>query len=77
MMTRRMVISLAGLTLSFAAQGVGHAQQTKLTVMVFRGGQNLPLFAAQEKDFWAKRGLNVKIVYAPSADELPRALADG
>ncbi|MBV8825589.1 MAG: ABC transporter substrate-binding protein [Hyphomicrobiales bacterium] len=75
MMTRRMAILLAGLIPSFATPG--HAQQTKLTVMVFRGGQNLPLFAAQEKDFWAKRGLNVKIMYAPSADELPRVLADG
>jgi len=75
MMTRRMAILLAGLMPSFATHV--HAQQTKLTVMVFRGGQNLPLFAAQEKDFFAKRGLNVKIVYAPSADELPRVLADG
>jgi ABC-type nitrate/sulfonate/bicarbonate transport system substrate-binding protein len=75
MMTRRMAILLAGLMSNFATPG--HAQQTKLTVMVFRGGQNLPLFAAQEKDFWARRGLNVKIVYAPSADELPRVLADG
>jgi ABC-type nitrate/sulfonate/bicarbonate transport system substrate-binding protein len=77
MMTRRMVISLAGLTLNFAAHGAAHAQQTKLTVMVFRGGQNLPLFAAQEKDFFARRGLNAKVTYAPSADELPRVLADG
>jgi ABC-type nitrate/sulfonate/bicarbonate transport system substrate-binding protein len=75
MMTRRMAILLAGLMLSLATPS--HAQQAKLTVMVFRGGQNLPLFAAQEKDFFARRGLNVKIVYAPSADELPRVLADG
>jgi ABC-type nitrate/sulfonate/bicarbonate transport system substrate-binding protein len=75
MMTRRMAILLAGLMPSFATSG--HAQPTKLTVMVFRGGQNLPLFAAQEKDFFARRGLNVKIIYAPSADELPRVLADG
>jgi ABC-type nitrate/sulfonate/bicarbonate transport system substrate-binding protein len=72
-----LAIFLAGLAVSLAAHGVGHAQQTKLTVMVFRGGQNLPLFAAQEQDFLARRGLNVKITYAPSADELPRVLADG
>ena len=75
MMTRRMALLLAGLAPSFATSA--YAQQTKLTVMVFRGGQNLPLFAAQEKDFFAGRGLNVKVVYAPSADELPRVLADG
>src|ERR1700758_4558460 len=77
MMTRRMAISLAGLTLSFATRGVGQTQEAKLTVMVFRGGQNLPLFAAQEKGFLAKRGLDVSVIYAPSADELPRVLADG
>src|SRR5262249_24724158 len=44
---------------------------------VFRGGQNLPLLAPQEKDFFARRGRNVKFVFAPSADELPRVLADG
>jgi ABC-type nitrate/sulfonate/bicarbonate transport system substrate-binding protein len=73
----RIAALVAGLALTVAAPGLGHAQQTKLTVMVFRGGQNLPLLAAQEKDFLARRGLNVKITYAPSADELPRVLADG
>jgi ABC-type nitrate/sulfonate/bicarbonate transport system substrate-binding protein len=68
---------LTALVLSFTAHGIARAQQTELTVMVFRGGQNLPLFVAQEKDFFAKRGLNVKVIYAPSADELPRVLADG
>ena len=58
-------------------QQCGHAQETKLSVMVFRGGQNLPLFAAQEKGFLAKRGLTVNVTFAPSADELPRVLSDG
>src|SRR5262249_9340605 len=75
MMTRRMAIFLAGLMPGLATQA--HAQQRKLLVMVFRGGPNLPLFAAQEKDFFARRGLNVRITYAPSADELPRVLAEG
>ena len=76
MTTRRLAPLLAGL-LCFAAHGVGRAQETRLTVMVFRGGQNLPLFAAQEQGFLAKRGIAVNVVYAPSADELPRVLADG
>ena len=74
---RTVAAVLAGLVLSFATLGPGRAQETKLTVMVFRGGQNLPLFAAQEQGFLAKRGLAVNVVFAPSADELPRVLADG
>ena len=31
--------------------------ETKLTIMVFQGLQNLPLFAAQTQGFFAKRGL--------------------
>jgi len=77
MPTRRIATFLAALVLSFAAPGPGQAQETKLAVMVFRGGQNLPLFAAQEKGFLVERGLQVNVVYAPSADELPRVLADG
>jgi ABC-type nitrate/sulfonate/bicarbonate transport system substrate-binding protein len=75
--TRRIAAVVIALVLSVAAPGLGHAQETKLTVMVFRGGQNLPLFAAQEKGFLATRGLSVNVLYAPSADELPRVLADG
>jgi ABC-type nitrate/sulfonate/bicarbonate transport system substrate-binding protein len=77
MPTRRIATLLAALVLSFAAPGLGQAQETKLAVMVFRGGQNLPLFVAQERGFLAKLGLLVNVVYAPSADELPRVLADG
>ena len=45
--------------------------------MVFRGGQNLPILAAQSKGFFAKRGLSVELKIAPSASELPKGLADG
>jgi ABC-type nitrate/sulfonate/bicarbonate transport system substrate-binding protein len=75
-MPRRLATLLSALMLTLAASGAVRAQETKLTVMVFRGGQNLPLFAAQEQGFLAKRGLAVNVVYAPSADELPRVLAD-
>ena len=75
MTTRRLAPLLAGL-LCFAAHGVGRAQETRLTVMVFRGGQNLPLFAAQTKGFFAKRGLSVELKFATSAAELPIGLAD-
>src|ERR1700719_1921398 len=65
---RTVTALLAALVLSFASLGPGHAQETKLTVMVFRGGQNLPLFAAQEHGFLAKRGLAVNVVFAVLAD---------
>jgi len=74
---RGIATSVAGLALSLAASGVGQAQETTLSVMVFRGGQNLPLFAAQEQGFLARRGLSVNVTFAASADELPRVLADG
>jgi ABC-type nitrate/sulfonate/bicarbonate transport system substrate-binding protein len=77
MMMRRVANFASGLLLGLATSGLAHAQETNLTIMVFRGGQNLPLFAAQEKGFLARRGLTVNTVFAPSADELPRVLADG
>ena len=77
MKTRRIATVLTGAVLSMAAHGLAQAQETKLSIMVFRGGQNLPLFAAQEKGFLARRGLAVNVMFAPSADELPRVLADG
>jgi ABC-type nitrate/sulfonate/bicarbonate transport system substrate-binding protein len=40
--------------------------QTQLTIMVFQGVQNLPLFVAQTKGFFAKRGLTVEIKVAPN-----------
>jgi ABC-type nitrate/sulfonate/bicarbonate transport system substrate-binding protein len=73
----RVAVVLAALLLGFTVAGVARAQETKVTVMVFRGGQNLPLFAAQEQGFLAKRGLAVNVIFAPSADELPRVLGDG
>src|SRR5713226_4523146 len=51
--------------------------QTQLTVMVFQGVQNLPLFAAQTKGFFARRGLEVDIKIAPNSDEMRNGLAEG
>jgi ABC-type nitrate/sulfonate/bicarbonate transport system substrate-binding protein len=76
-MTNRLVTFVAGLALSFSMATPSRAEDTKLTVMVFRGGQNLPLFAAQTKGFLAKRGLSVEVKFASSAAELPIGLADG
>ena len=69
--------ALLPLVLLFAGTMHGWAQQTRLSVMVYRGGQNLPLFVAQEKGFFLKRGLSVDLINAPNADELPKGLIDG
>ena len=41
------------------------------------GVQNLPLFAAQAKGFFAKRGLEVDMKIAPNSDEMRNGLAEG
>lgn len=51
--------------------------QTKLTVMVFQGINNLPLFAAQANGFFAKRGLEIDLKFSPNSEELRRGLAEG
>src|SRR4029079_18557285 len=53
------------------------SDNTKLTVIVFPGVQNLPMFAAQAKGFYANRGLDVDIKFTPNSDELRNGLAEG
>ena len=43
--------------------------------MVFPGIQNLPFFVAEEKGFFAKRGLAVEVLFAPNSTELREGLA--
>ena len=60
MISRR--LAAAGMALLAATwMGAAHAQETKLTVIVFPGVQNLPMFAAQAEGFYAKRGLAVDL----------------
>jgi ABC-type nitrate/sulfonate/bicarbonate transport system substrate-binding protein len=68
--------ALAGLAAT-AAIGPARAQHTQLTVMVFQGMQNLPLFAAQHTGPFGRRGLEVEIKNAPTSDELRNGLAEG
>jgi len=51
--------------------------RTQLTIMVFPGTQTLPLFAAQARGFFARRGLAVDLVPAPNSEEQRKGLADG
>jgi ABC-type nitrate/sulfonate/bicarbonate transport system substrate-binding protein len=50
---------------------------THLTVMVFPGTQTLPLFAAQARGFFAKRGLAIELKPAPNSEEQRKGLAEG
>jgi ABC-type nitrate/sulfonate/bicarbonate transport system substrate-binding protein len=53
------------------------AAEINLKVMVYRGGQNLPLFVAQEEGFFKKHGLNVDLFNAQNSDELGPGLTAG
>jgi ABC-type nitrate/sulfonate/bicarbonate transport system substrate-binding protein len=53
------------------------AENAKLAVIVFPGIPNLPIFAAQAKGFFAKRGLDVDLKFTPNSEELRNGLAEG
>jgi len=76
-MMRHLLAAVAAL---FFVVGTSHemrADGNKLTVIVFPGVQNLPMFAAQAKGFYAKRGIDVEIKFTPNSDELRNGLAEG
>ncbi|HZP77922.1 MAG TPA: ABC transporter substrate-binding protein [Pseudolabrys sp.] len=76
MFTRRFAVLAAAAAVTLSAS-LAHAEDTKLKVIVFPGVQNLPMFAAQAKGFFAKRGLAVELVFTPNSDELRNGLAEG
>lgn len=53
------------------------AEVSHLAVIVFPGVQNLPMFAAQAKGFYASRSLDVDIKFTASSAELRNGLAEG
>ena len=79
MQFRRLAVAAIAMVFAtmLATTGGARAEDTKLTIMVFQGLQNLPLLAAQSKGFFAKRGLSVDIKIAPGSDELRNGLAEG
>ena len=76
-MRRLAALAIAAALGAGAMPGAAAAEDTKLTVIVFPGLQNLPMFAAQAKGFFAKRGLNVELKFTPNSDELRAGLAEG
>jgi ABC-type nitrate/sulfonate/bicarbonate transport system substrate-binding protein len=75
------------LTLSLAAAlaGCATAPQTPapandpvtLRVNVFRGASNLPIYMAQEKGYFARRGLTLQMLFTPNSTEQRAGLAAG
>ena len=53
------------------------AEDTKLSVIVFPGVQDLPMFVAQAKGFYVKRGLAVDLKFTVNSVELRGGLAEG
>jgi len=77
MMTRLLAAALAATVALVTAPRDARAEDTKLAVIVFPGVQNLAMFAAQAKGFYAKRGLAVDIKFTVNSDELRGGLAEG
>ncbi|HMJ45212.1 MAG TPA: ABC transporter substrate-binding protein [Pseudolabrys sp.] len=77
MMTRLFAAALAATVALVAAPRDARAEDTKLAVIVFPGVQNLAMFAAQAKGFYAKRGLAVDLKFTVNSDELRGGLAEG
>lgn len=73
----RKYLAAAAMAVFALAFAPAHADDTKLTVIVFPGVQNLPMFVAQAKGFYAKRGLAVDLKFTPNSDELRNGLAEG
>src|ERR1700739_4675697 len=76
-MNRREILIGAAAVTGATVLPSGASAQTRLTIMVFPRMTNLPLFAAQQNGFFAKRDLAVDIKYAPNSDEQRAGLADG
>jgi ABC-type nitrate/sulfonate/bicarbonate transport system substrate-binding protein len=48
-----------------------------LRVNVFRGASNLPIYMAQEKGYFARRGLTLQMLFTPNSTEQRAGLAAG
>lgn len=77
MMKRLLAVTVAAVLVAGAAAHDARAEDTKLSVIVFAGMQNLPIFAAQAEGFYEKRGLSVDLKFTANSDELRSGLAEG
>src|SRR6476646_8047908 len=75
-MSKYRFAAVAALLLATSPQQA-RSDSNRLSVIVVPGVQNLPMFAALAKDFYAKRGLDVEIKFTPNSDEVRTGLAEG
>jgi len=76
-MLKHLSAAAAALLVLAAPLAGARADDANITVIVFPGVQNLPMFAAQAKGFYSKRGLKVDLKFTPNSDELRNGLAEG
>jgi ABC-type nitrate/sulfonate/bicarbonate transport system substrate-binding protein len=74
--TRVSVIGTLACAMMLGTIGAAPAQ-TQLKVMVFPGLSNVPIFAAQHKNLFAKHGLAIELLNTPNSDVLRNGLAKG
>jgi ABC-type nitrate/sulfonate/bicarbonate transport system substrate-binding protein len=63
--------------LAVATSSMGKAEETRLRVNIFPSPQNLPLYVAQERGFFAKRGLSIEIQVTPNSQAQREGLVKG
>jgi ABC-type nitrate/sulfonate/bicarbonate transport system substrate-binding protein len=69
-----MIVAVFGLMVTIS---LGESQETKLRVNVFPSPQNLPLYVAQEKGLFSKRGLSIEIQVTPNSQAQRDGLLKG
>ncbi len=69
-------MALAALTL-LGTIATASAADTHLDLIVFQGINNLPLLAAQQEGFFARRGISISVKITGGSDELRTGLAEG
>src|SRR5258708_1426831 len=69
-------MALAALTL-LGTIATASAADTHLDLIVFHGLNNLPLLAAQQEGFFARRGISISVKITGGSDELRTGLAEG
>lgn len=72
---RILVYALAAFFVSLASQG--RADETMLRVNIFPEAQNLPLFVAVDRGFFAKRGLGIHIEFTATSTAQREGLVRG
>src|SRR5262245_10669096 len=77
-MIKRLLVAMTTTAFALAVVPVAtRADNTRLAVIVFPGVPNLPIFAAQAKGFFVKRGLGIDVKFTPNSEELRNGLAEG